>query len=233
MPDGTQTPTADPDGASAGAGEARAPVADDIAALGELIGIGLKIARAIERRVDEAGDAPPPRTDLNAAAIAYARVARAVRQSILLRDKLAEASHAGRRAAADLGARRAEVKARLTDLVRSVILAEHGDGEQAERLYAEVAERLEDERHGDVLTRPVGEIFTDICKDLGLHPDWEGLAWDLSCAEAAAEGGVDGDDEVEAAARPRKTEPIQIFWLGDDGKPVPAPGHQRYGDDSS
>ncbi len=195
----------------------------EVKALGELIDIGLKIARAIERQADAPGGEPPPLAELNTAAIAYARVARAVRQSILLRDKLAEASHAGQKAAADLGVRKAGVKARLTDIVRGVIETEHGDGEQAERLYAEAAERLEDERHGDVLTRPVGEIVADICQDLGLHPDWRRLAWDLSCAEALAEGDV--EDDAQTAAPPKKMERIRLFWLDDDGKPVPAPGH--------
>jgi hypothetical protein len=203
------------DGAKA---PARALAECQIEALGELVGIGLKIARAIERQVDEAAAGPQPLADLNAAAVAYARVARAVRQSILLQDRLTEAQQAAE-AEAEAGALRARkdgVKARMAGVVRSVIEAEHDDAERIERLAAEAMERLEQDLHGDVLARPVAEIIADICKDLGLHPDWPALALEVSAVEDMASGG-------DAPEAPEK---IEIFWLDDEGRPTPA-GRRR------
>jgi hypothetical protein len=178
------------------------PLAErQIEALGELVGIGLKIARAIERRVDEAGP-EAPLADLNAAAIAYARVARAVRQSILLQDRL----KAGQDAAAG---RAGDLRSRVAGIVRRAIEDEHDDAEQVERLAAEAAERLEQEHDHNVLTRPVREIVAGICKDLGLHPDWMGLAEDIAAAQAFAR-------RDPAAGEPAISGPVDIRWLDDD-----------------
>jgi hypothetical protein len=218
MADGTATPTATHDDALCGDGQnaCARPVAErQIEALGELVGIGLKIARAIERRVDEAAAGPPSLADLNAAAIAYARVARAVRQSILLQTKLGEARQASVAKAADLRSRAARI-------VRRVIEAEHEDAEQVERLAAEAAERLEQEFRDHLPARPITEIIASICKDLGLDPDWRGLIDEITALEAFANG--ESDDP------PLEPERLEVFWLDADGRPTPAgpgPGRRR------
>ena len=217
MADGTPSLTTAPDSASS-VGEAGVRSAPpEIEALGELIGIGLKIARAIERRVEEPCHEPRSLAELNAAAIAYARVARAVRQTILLRDKLAEALEAGCKASAA----RSGVKARVVRVVRSVIEAEHDDAEQVERLASEAAERLEQEDFDGLLARPIREIIADICKDLALHPDWPGLAEEMAAVEEIARR-VLGGGTPEAAAE--DTGPWEVYWLDDEGRPVPALG---------
>jgi hypothetical protein len=191
-----------------GEGRARPLAEGQIEALGELVGIGLKIARAIARQVDEAGAEPLSVADLNGAAMAYARVARAVRQTVMLQDRL----QADRKAAA---ARAADLRVRVGRIVRRAIEDGRDDAEQVERLAREAAERLEEERYGDVLARPIGEIVADICKDLGLEPDWRGLAGEIAAAEAFARGGAG-----EAAGGPDEDED-ELCWIGPDGKPTP------------
>ena len=59
--------------------------------------------------------------------------------------------------------------------------AECDDEDRLDDLVHETAERLDDDDiFGDVLTRPVGELVSLICRDLGLEPDWARLgeeAW--------------------------------------------------------
>jgi hypothetical protein len=217
MPDGTTlppTPVPTDAARSGAAGDAcaRPLVEQHLDALGELVGIGLKIARGIERAVDGEGEEAPSLHDLNAAAMAYARVARAVRQTVMLQSRLQEARSAAASRAGDL-------KARVAGIVRQAIEDEfgedgNGESEAVERLAAEAAERLEQERFDEGPARPVGEIVAGICADLGLDPDWRGLARDIAAAEAFARG--------EAAADPEEDEgPIEVCWIGQDGKPEP------------
>ena len=202
MPDETTTLAASPTDAPASGGDTARPLAErQIEALGELVEIGVKIARAIGRRVD--ADVPDPVADLNAAAIAYARVARAVRQTVMLQDRLL-----AERAAAT--ARAGDLRARVSRIVRRAIEGEHADAERVERLATEAAEGLEQERYGDILTRPIGEIVADICKALGLRPDWDDLFDDISAAEAFARGKT-----LDIPDAPL-TGPLEVRWLDDD-----------------
>jgi hypothetical protein len=177
------------------------PTDHQLQLLGELAEIGLDIARAIDRRV-QAAEPEPSLADLNAAATAYARVARAVRQTIMLQSRLL----ADRKAET---ARAGDLRARVRRIVRQAIEDEHDDKEQVERLAQEAAEGLEQERFGDVLIRPIGEIVAGICKDLGLDPDWPAFAGEISAAEAFARGAA------EPASAPL-TGPIEVRWLDDD-----------------
>lgn len=146
--------------------------------------------------------------------MAYGRVARAVRQTILLQTRL----QAEQAAAA---ARAGDVRVRVNRIVRRAIDAEHDGEERAERLAVEAAERLEQERYGDLLTRPVAEIIAVICGDLGLHPDWPDLEHDIAAAQAIARGRA-GDAD---AASDDETDSYRLYWLDDDGRPKPAPGY--------
>lgn len=103
-----------------------------------------------------------------------------------------------------------DLRARVARIVRRVIEDEDYDGEQVERLQAEAVERLEQERYGDVLIRPVGEIVAAICSDLGLKPDWDDLFDEVSDAEAFARG---------EAIPERPPGPLVVRWLDDSDKP--------------
>jgi hypothetical protein len=225
MADGATTLASDRTDAPAGGDGEAAPVRAlalrQLEQLGEMVDIGLKIMRAIERQVDAAGDAPQPLAELNAAAMAYARVARAVRQSVMLQDRLSEERRAGESAAAALRARQDRVRARVAGIVRRAVQAEHDDAEQVERLCAEAAERLEQERFGEEEARPIREVVGDICQALGLHPDWPDLATEIWAAEEMAQRILDDDASPDA-----EPDTYEVFWLDDEGRPVPAGGRR-------
>lgn len=184
-------------------------------ALGELVDIGLKIARAIGRQVDDAAPGSAPIADLDVAALAYSRVARAVRQTILLQSKLTERLQIERKTAAA----KAGVRARVAGVIRQAIEAEHDDEEAVERIAAEAAERLELEDFDEVLALPLREIIAAICKDLGLSPDWQGLEEGISSAEDFARRAL---GRGEAGDPPEPDGPLEVWWLDAEGRPVPA-----------
>jgi hypothetical protein len=179
--------------------------------LGRLAEAGLEIAVALEAQAQgkRTGGEAVVQGDVG---MAYNRVARAVRQTLMLQAKLIEAlqdREAGR------ATRTAAARAGAARIVRGVIDEERtNDKEQAERLAAEAAERLREEDFSDLLTRPFGEAVAEICKDLGLSPDWLALAEDCAAAEAAFSG-----KPGEAADQPDYTGPVEVRWLGEDDTP--------------
>jgi hypothetical protein len=154
--------------------------------LEELSEAGLRLALSIEGRAAEAPVAEAPQI-----AMAFSRVARAVRLTALLHVKLIEAAQDARRRAAFVWSsdveRAAEDerrrdpayghKARVEAIVARVAKAGCDDEDDIDRIVQETAERLDDDDiYGDVLTRPLGELVALICRDLGLDPDWTSLA---------------------------------------------------------
>jgi hypothetical protein len=121
--------------------------------------------------------------------LAFSRVSRAVRMAVLLQEQLIEGPGAGKAANAanepqkiiygwinEWDERELGRRERVGQIVEDIAEKAHGDAEAAERLGREAAERLErDDIYGDVLERPVSEVVADICRDLGLDPDWDGL----------------------------------------------------------
>ena len=168
--------------------------------LGELAEQGLEIGRVIEARAKAAQ--PGDGVDLNALAMAHARVARAVRMGILLQSRLiadmqAFEEHAARKAAARAAAQARRDpdyvhKARVEGIVERVAKAEFGDDEdEIDRLAAEASERLDDDDiYGEVLNRPIGELVALICRDLGLRPDWARLAEEAWAREEIESGAA-------------------------------------------
>ena len=176
-----------------------------LAILGRLAEAGLEIAVALEAQAR--GGEVVVQGDV---AIAYNRVARAVRQTIMLQSKLIEARRERREAGAG---RRAAARASASRILRGLIEDDpSGDAERAERLAAEAAERLRQEDFGDLLSRPFGEAVAAICQDLGLSPDWLRLAEDCGAAETALRGTgrtAPGDDG------PGENGPIEIQWCAE------------------
>jgi hypothetical protein len=186
------------------AGWARPMVERQLQVLGRLAEAGLEIAVALEAQA-KGGDVVVQGN----VAMAYSRVARAVRQTIMLQSRLIESlqeqesGRAGRRAAARASAAR---------ILRGVIEdAPANDAEHAERLAGEAAERLREEDFGDLLSRPFGEAVADIVRDLGLSPDWLALAEDCCAAEAALAGKA-GETAEEEPYRG----PVEVRWLNED-----------------
>jgi hypothetical protein len=208
--------TAEPCGPAADNAEdwARPLIERQLAMLGRLAEAGLEIAVALERQATAAdADAPPvARGDI---ALAYARVARAVRMTLALQSKLIkdlQALEAGAaQALADAEAEQDDVqlaleedrKARIERIVGRVIKAERDDKDAVERLAAEASERLDDEDlYGDVLARPFSEVVADIRRDLGLHPDWGRLAQEPWAREELDSGEAGAPLAAMIAGRP-------------------------------
>ena len=168
-----QSPGAD------GPAQARALIERQLAMLSRLAEIGMEIAEAAGRQATgAAGESDAPfRTD---PALAYARVARAVRMTIALQSRLAkdlsELDQAeGKSEAARVAARRS----RLHRLVEQAIEAgragdEDFDEDEIERLSSDAWERLTDaaDEADFAGCAPFAEVVARICEDLQLSPDW-------------------------------------------------------------
>jgi len=154
--------------------------------LQELAEIGMDLARALRQRAAEQA-APEAGGDV---ALAFSRIARAVRQTVALEARLDEDRQArDERIAAEHAARQAELDRRDADgrlrglirkeEVREIVertidceARERGDGCDAESLLADLDERLEDDDdYEDFARLPIGELVTRICRDLGVTPD--------------------------------------------------------------
>jgi len=172
-----------------------------LAVLGRLAEAGLEIAVALEAQAK--GGQVVVQGDI---AMAYNRVARAVRQTIMLQSRLIEARRDRREAGAG---RRSAARSSASRILRGLIEDDRpGDAEGAERLAAEAAERLRQEDFGDLLSRPFGEAVAAIARDLGLSPDWLRLAEHCGAAETALgmKGRTAADDDG----------PVEIQWFGEE-----------------
>ena len=186
-----------PESAADASDWARALLERQLSVLGQLAEGGLEIARAIERQAT--GSVEGVRPDLP---MAYARVARSVRMTLMLQSKVIEALQA-LQSKADQQARSAQLqrefarpglvrarKVRIARIVGRIAWADGQDHEKVKRLAREAFERLEqDELYGDILSRPVSEIIALICKDMGLEPDWPRLAEEAWAKAEIAAGG--------------------------------------------
>ena len=244
LPPPPSTPPSDP------AAYAGSVIRRQIARLDALADCGLAMAKEIERRTVQAppeGEAAPPPETL---AMAFSRVARAVRMTALLQARLLkEMDEGARRAAYD---RRfapppvpepvviddAEIDAALNDpafvhklrverIVERVARAAHDDDDAVDRLIAEAGERLDDEDlYGDVLARPVGELVSLICRDLGLDPDWERLSQEAWAIEEMASGVAGSPFNHPDSARPPPIS-AEIGGGGPPADPGLEPGEER------
>ena len=162
--------------------------------LEELTGIGMRLAREVERLAlaeEPRRDALPDPALVNRAdgaracgagvdfGLVFARIARAVRQTVALEARLASdaearaavgaAAQAGRAAAEQKRAR--QLKDRVRRLAEAAISAE-AEGHEAESLRYDLDERLEDpDIDAELGWRPIGVIFAGICRDLGIAAD--------------------------------------------------------------
>ena len=128
-------------------------------ALHSLIDMGMDIARTLH------AEATSPETPAReASAAAFDRVARTVRRCVLLARKVAEPLPPAPNPLRERTAARGRIIREVEDtIVRTA------DGERAEALRAEFAERLDaPDVEDDIRHRPVAEVVADIKRDLGL-----------------------------------------------------------------
>jgi hypothetical protein len=167
-------------------------MSERLCALREPTALGMDLARSLAARVAEA-ETPQASAE---AALAFSRVARTVRLSVALAERIERDFEAGSEAQAEIAAQAsdpsmvARVKARMRLLARKdearafvgrAILAEaaeRGDGRRTESLLAGLDERLAESEPDDAawLERPLGELVAHICRDLSVRCDpafWE------------------------------------------------------------
>ena len=138
--------------------------------LHELIELGSELARLVvgearARVAVAAADDGAARADVNGAAEAFERVSRAVRRTVRMAQFVAEPVGSGGRSVA---AQRVTNRRRVLRGVEDMIQREVG-GEAAERLHAELLERLEGpDLDDELLDRPLDEVIRMVRCDLGL-----------------------------------------------------------------
>ncbi len=236
------TTQADPSGARAESaafsqsGGAAARTERDQRILDRLAEMGMDIAEALHGRILTLAAAEPtapaqaqpaenavehasaPRAADQAASeltLAFQRTARAVRQCLALKPKLAEDWRRGaerERALAIEAGRRVRRKAEVRRAVEQAISERpetphdraHDKG-ISERLFADLYDRLESPEIGDELGRhTVGDIATGICRDLGVPPVWN--SWQAEPwfeAEGWGEAEEDEEESEEEACTPK------------------------------
>ena len=177
------TGRAAPLGSAGAAEEACAVIKRQLQMLGELAELGLEVARAVERwaqglaTAPEAAGAAEGRDQVGDVGLAYARVSRAVRQTVLLQSKLMHDLKAAAFAQAQNQARQAAARRTAGD----------ERGETSGALESEAAESPEALEAFDGLPDlPVAELAARICRDLGLGPERTARAMAPFAAPAAA-----------------------------------------------
>jgi hypothetical protein len=181
----TSAPEPQADAWEAAQVQARVVVERQLQVLGRLAEIGLSIATAVEQQVTAKG----AEMGAGEAALAYARVSRAVRLSVALQSSVLQDLQGLDRAAGsrlyeqgckaerDQQRRARAHRERVERVLDRVIEGEAASEAESERLAAAAYERLEhDDIYGDLATRSVSEIIDLVCRDLGLSPDWASLA---------------------------------------------------------
>lgn len=142
-------------------------VARKLAMLDRLATVGLEVALAIEGCAKDVAPTDHAPRDLADLALAYSRAARAVRLTVMLQSRLLS----GDDAAGGAGRKRGGGLEDDDDDDDAPIEVVWLNSEKAEALQRR--ERLE---RGDItaadLDRPFGETVAEVCRDLGLPPDW-------------------------------------------------------------
>ena len=175
-----------------------------------------------------APDALTPDTLISIAA-AFDRIARAIRRSIALARSLADPAPPAKNPAQHRAAARRRILREVEDTIQRMspgsddadFDAADADDASADALTAELHDRLDaPDLDDDVSSRPVADIITEICRDLGLavlsgaHPWKRRTPADLeqlrarAAAPSAARQPSAGPHSVPATSRPAPTNPV-------------------------
>ena len=197
----------------------------DVRRLDHLADVGMEMALELRRRLyaQADGDATALEASVGELTLSFTRAARAVRQSVALKDRIDEARQArldGEQAARE-AAEAEEEKARpatgferklqvhelIADAIEDAAVDEGYADREAERLFEALHERLEDPAdEADFEDRPIGELIARICRDLDFTPDWS--AWELDdWALDEAEQRTPGSPYAPTTGRRRLTPP--------------------------
>ena len=217
--------------------DADALLARRLAVLGELVEIGMEVARGLRDEVRTLSDAPdaPRAGSSHDLALTFARVARAIRQTLALEARLVQEHQTGvkaaRRAAETarqdaVHAERAQRSFAVCRAVDDMIGEVPDDPDEDERLHDIVDEYLP----GSAV-RPLSAVIADIAAALGITPDWS-LWADQDWAQDEAQRQLSGSpyaagfkppDEIDPEPSTRPTEWPELGGIY-DRKPGPDPG---------
>ena len=150
--------------------------------LHELIDLGMVLARAVQANAvaQAAQDAPPATAAPGSAAASTARpgidrttpfdrIARCIRRTVLLAQRIAEAPNPAPAAAIARAAARRRILREVEDAIHRRARSPRGDRIDAEALQAELHERLDSpDLDDDIASRPIADIITEIVRDLGI-----------------------------------------------------------------
>jgi hypothetical protein len=215
------------------------PTADDIAMLGELAAIGMRMVRRAEQQVEAAGQLD------QAQAVVLEIASRTVRRTIALRQRLfADSKKMPEQLAAERAQRavRAAEAARRRDENRQLVkrgfdvLVESGPSDR-ENLFADLYDRVVDHDIAMASTpEAIGAILLGMCRQIGITPTRETWSKALMAAEisathaeiqrhdaeraagqAAAARGEDWRDGVEFSRPPDEATTIGRFTFGPGG----------------
>ncbi len=187
--------------------------------------MGADLARRLHRDATAPAAATPPANEPQAApaadiAVAFDRIARCIRRTVLLAQRVAEPARpiAAREPGPDAGQRRVAARKQIIREVEDAI-GRTERGTRAEALHAELLDRLDaPDLDDDILHRPVADIIADIQRDLGLAAAYGVNPWkrrspvDIATLHARAArpvapspGPVAVSDPGRAGDRPPKT----------------------------
>jgi hypothetical protein len=191
--------------------------------LDQAIDAGMGMISALAAQVAGTG----PQVVEGDVALAYSRFFRAVRQGILLQTHLLEEPE--EKAEPDAEAvksakgerqqmyvtwlepeqsKREGRRERVAQIVERMARSDGEPEETVERLYREAVERLERvDIYGDPAFRPISEMVAEICRDLGLKPDWAVLSTHPWAKQEIALGEKSKDKGGEDVGWPLKGGP--------------------------
>ncbi len=155
------------------------------------VGVGLLDMvhhEAEERMAVSHTDPPPYPAPADDLSLAYERITRSVRRSIMLAKKLEEPSHT-------VAANHIAARKRIIREVEDAIQSEAAEDEDIETLNAELLDRLDSpDLVDEIANRTIPEIVTDICRDFGIaglhgaHPWKRRMPHDIAILGARAAG---------------------------------------------
>ena len=214
-----------------GGGREPDPTDDNLRALRRLRDLALAVAAKLAARIldddapDEPGEEPKPRSELPAAALAFQRAERGVRQCILLSNKLHDdrLARETQREAVSAEAEQQRMARRKSQVARVVKEAiKRNPGEWHERLQKLDARIDEEDIESDIGRIADSAIIARLCQDCGVA-----APWDLWAGEHWAQEEVRRQVPGSPFARPPVAEPEpaempEVEPEPEEAKPEPA-----------
>ena len=174
--------------------------------LHDVIGMATDLARTLHAQATTPPRPTPAQAPPNTIEIAAAfdRIARAIRRSITLARHLNDPI----KPAPDPAHHRAAARAQVIRTVEDRIHRAAHEGDRAESLTAELRDRLDGpDLDADLATRPIADVITEICRDLGLAAPHGDTPWRRRTPADLAELRARAAAPSRAAGTPQTAQP--------------------------